>query len=130
MAKIPNTSIDLDINFDRNPLSGDVALRKDEEAIKRSIRNLILLRGNEKPFHPEINSGIQDMLFELIDPITVVEAKKRISDMIRNYEPRVASAVVDVADVIDRNEIRISIRFTIKNVQRVFSTTIALARLR
>jgi len=130
MAKIPNTSIDLDITFDRNPLSGDVAIRKDEEAIKRSIRNLFLLRGNEKPFHPEINSGIQDMLFELIDPITVVEAKKRISDMIRNYEPRVASAVVDVADVIDRNEIRISIRFTIKNVQRVFSTTIALARLR
>ena len=130
MAKIQNTSIDLDINFDRNPLSGDVALRKDEEAIKRSIRNLILLRRNEKPFHPEINSGIQDILFELIDPITVVEAKKRISDMRRNYEPRVTSAVVDVADVIDRNEIRISIRFTIKNVQRVFSTTIALTRLR
>ena len=130
MAKIQNTSIDLDINFDRNPLSGDVALRKDEEAIKRSIRNLILLRRNEKPFHPEINSGIQDILFELIDPITVVEAKKRISDMIRNYEPRVTSAVVDVADVIDKNEIRISIKFTIKNVQRVFSTTIALTRLR
>ena len=130
MAKIQNTSIDLDINFDRNPLSGDVALRKDEEAIKRSIRNLLLLRRNEKPFHPEIYSGIQDMLFELVDPLTVIEVKKRISDTIRNYEPRVNTAVVDVADVIDRNEIRITIHFTIKNVQRVFSTTVAVTRLR
>jgi phage baseplate assembly protein W len=130
MAKVENTSFDLDINFDRNPLSGDVAVRKDEEAIKRSLKNLILLKRNEKPFHPEVYSGIQDMLFELVDPLTVVEVKKRISDTIRNYEPRVNTAVVDVADVIDRNEIRITIRFTIKNVQRVFSTTVAVTRLR
>jgi phage baseplate assembly protein W len=130
MAKVENTSFDLDINFDRNPLSGDVAVRKDEEAIKRSLKNLILLKRNEKPFHPEVYSGIQDMLFELVDPLTVIEVKKRISDTIRNYEPRVNTAVVDVADVIDRNEIRITIRFTIKNVQRVFSTTVAVTRLR
>ena len=130
MAKIENTSIDLDINFDRNPLSGDVAMRRDEEAIKRSLKNLILLKRNEKPFHPEIYSGILDMLFELVDPLTVIEVKKRISDTIRNYEPRVNTAVVDVADVIDKNEIRITIHFTIKNVQRVFSTTVAVTRLR
>ena len=62
MAKVQNTSSDLDINFDRNPLSGDVAMRRDEEAIKRSLKNLILLKRNEKPFHPEIYSGILDML--------------------------------------------------------------------
>lgn len=130
MAKVQNTSLDLDINFDRNPLSGDVAVRRDEEAIKRSLKNLVLLKKNEKPFHPEIYSGIQDMLFELVDPLTVIEVKKRISDTIRNYEPRVNTAVVDVADVIDRNEIRITIHFTIKNVQRIFSTTVAVTRLR
>lgn len=130
MAKVQNTSSDLDINFDRNPLSGDVAMRRDEEAIKRSLKNLILLKRNEKPFHPEIYSGILDMLFELVDPLTVIEVKKRISDTIRNYEPRVNTAVVDVADVIDKNEIRITIHFTIKNVQRVFSTTVAVTRLR
>ena len=130
MAKVQNTSSDLDINFDRNPLSGDVAMRRDEEAIKRSLKNLILLKRNEKPFHPEIYSGILDMLVELVDPLTVIEVKKRISDTIRNYEPRVNTAVVDVADVIDKNEIRITIHFTIKNVQRVFSTTVAVTRLR
>ena len=130
MAKVKDTSADLDINFDRNPLSGDVAMRRDEEAIKRSLKNLILLKRNEKPFHPEIYSGIQDMLFELVDPVTVVEVKKRISDTIRNYEPRVGNAIVDLVDVIDRNEIRITIHFTIRNVQRVFSTTVAVKRLR
>jgi phage baseplate assembly protein W len=130
MLKSQNTSIDLDINFDRNPLSGDVALRRDEEAIKRSLRNLILYRRGEKPFHPEISSGVQDMLFELIEPIMVIELKKRISDVIRNYEKRVSDAIVDIVDVLDKNEIRITIHFTIRNVQRVFSTTIALQRLR
>jgi phage baseplate assembly protein W len=130
MLKSQNTSIDLDINFDRNPLSGDVALRRDEEAIKRSLRNLILYRRGEKPFHPEISSGVQDMLFELIEPIMVIELKKRISEVIRNYEKRVSNAIVDIVDVLDRNEIRITIHFTIRNVQRVFSTTIALQRLR
>jgi phage baseplate assembly protein W len=130
MLKSQNTSIDLDINFDRNPLSGDVALRRDEEAIKRSLRNLILYRRGEKPFHPEISSGVQDMLFELIEPIMVIELKKRISEVIRNYEKRVSDAIVDIVDVLDKNEIRITIHFTIRNVQRVFSTTIALQRLR
>ena len=130
MLKSQNTSIDLDINFDRNPLSGDVALRRDEEAIKRSLRNLILYRRGEKPFHPEISSGVQDMLFELIDPVMVIELKKRISEVIQNYEKRVSNAIVSIVDVLDRNEIRITIHFTIRNVQRVFSTTIALQRLR
>ena len=130
MLKSQNTSIDLDINFDRNLLSGDVALRRDEEAIKRSLRNLILYRRGEKPFHPEISSGVQDMLFELIEPVMVIELKKRISEVIRNYEKRVSDAIVDIVDVLDRNEIRITIHFTIRNVQRVFSTTIALQRLR
>lgn len=130
MAKTQNTSIDLDINFDRNPLSGDVALRRDEEAIKRSLRNLLLYRRGEKPFHPEISSGIQDLLFELVDPVMLIELKRRIGDTIQRYEPRVSNAIVDVVDVIDRNEIRITIHFTIKNVQKVFSTTVALQRLR
>jgi len=130
MAKIENTSIDLDINFDRNPLSGDVAVRKDEEAIKRSLRNLLLYRRGEKPFHPEISSGIQDLLFELVNPVMLIELKSRIGHTIQRYEPRVSNAIVDVVDVIDKNEIRITIHFTIRNVQRVFSTTVALQRLR
>jgi len=70
------------------------------------------------------------MLFELTDPVTVAEMRNRIGNMIKAYEPRVTSAAINVVDVIDKNEVRITIQFTIRNVQRVFSTTVALKRLR
>jgi phage baseplate assembly protein W len=130
MKKITDTYCDLDINFDRNPMSNDVALRKDEEAIKRALRNLILLRRNEKPFHPEIYSGVTDMLFELTDPVSVLELKTRISDIIKNYEPRVMNAIIDIKNNIDRNEVQVTIHFTLRNVQKVYSTTMVLERLR
>ena len=130
MAQDNSTSCDLDINFDRNLLSGDVVLRKNEEAIKRSLRNLLLLKRNEKPFQPEIYSGINDLLFELVDPIALMEMKSRIAEIIRNYEPRVENSVVEIVNNIDRNEVIITINFDIIKVHRVYSTTIALERTR
>ena len=130
MKRITDTYCDLDINFDRNPMSNDVAVRKDEEAIKRSLRNLILFKRHEKPFHPEISSGVTDMLFELVDPVTVLEIKARIAEMIKNYEPRVRDAIVDITDNIDRNEVKISIHFTIHNVQKVYTMAMIVERLR
>ena len=60
----------------------------------------------------------------------VIELKSRISNIITTYEPRVGSAIVDIVSVLDRNEIRITIHFTIRNVQTLFSTTVTLQRLR
>lgn len=122
--------VDIDINFDRNPFTGDVVVRKDEEAVKRSLRNLLLFKRGEKPFHPEISSGITDLLFEPVDPIMVMELKNRIGDIIRQYEPRIQEAAIDVVHVIDKGEIRVTIKFSLYNIQRVFTTTITLQRLR
>lgn len=130
MAKLTNTYCDLDINFDRNPMTNDVVVRKDEEAIKRSLRNLILFKRGEKPFHPEINSGVADLLFELADPIAIIELKTRISDMIRKYEPRVEQAMIDLVDNVERNEVRVTIHFTIRNTQKVYSMSMVLERIR
>jgi phage baseplate assembly protein W len=122
--------VDLDINFDRNPFTGDVVVRTEEEAVKRSLRNLLLYKRGEKPFHPEISSGLIDLLFEPVDPIMVMELRNRITHMIARYEPRIKEAEVDVAHVIDKNEIRVTIKFAMFNIQRVFSTTITLQRMR
>lgn len=130
MANITNNSLDLDINFDRNPLSGDVSVRKGEEAIKRALRNLVLLGANEKPFHPEIDSGIRNLLFELTDPVTIAEMKNRITEVIRRYEPRVAATIIDITDIIDRNEVRVAITFTIKNVPNIFTANVVMRRTR
>jgi len=130
MKKITNTYCDLDINFDRNPVSNDVVVRRDEEAIKRSLRNLILLRKNEKPFHPEIYSGVTDMLFELTDSVSIFELKSRVADIIKNHESRVQDIIVDLRNNIDRNEISLTIHFTIKNIQKVYTTTMLVKRTR
>jgi phage baseplate assembly protein W len=130
MKKITGTYCDLDINFDRNPVSNDVVTRRDEEAIKRSLRNLILLRKNEKPFHPEIYSGVTDMLFELSDSVSIFELKSRVADIIKNHESRVQDIIVDLRNNIDRNEINLTIHFTIKNIQKVYTTTMLVKRTR
>lgn len=125
-----NNYIDIDIGFNRNPVTGDVVVRKDIEAIKRSLRNLLLFKGHEKPFHPEINSGIHSMLFEFMDNITVSEMKNKLENMIVNYEPRINNAKIDVYMVDETNEIAIVILFTVHNSPTVNSTTIMLERLR
>lgn len=125
-----NNYIDIDIGFNRNPVTGDVVVRKDIEAIKRSLRNLVSLNSYEKPFHPEINSGIVEMLFELMDPITVAEMKRKLETTIINYEPRISKAIVNVYAVDETNEIAVVILFNVDNVPTVHSTTIMLERLR
>jgi phage baseplate assembly protein W len=122
--------LDLDINFDRNPITGDVAVRKDEEAVKRALRNLVLYSTNDKPFHPEISCGITDLLFDNPDPLTINSIKNKLKYIIEKYEPRVKTADVAIAHVVDTGTLRVNINFTITNVNKVFTTTVNLERLR
>jgi len=121
---------DLDLSFQANPVTKDVAAKEDAEAVKRAIRNLILLKRYEKPFHPEISSGVQDLLFENYNPVTYAVMKSQITDMIRRYEPRVENLEVTFNPSPDQNAITISILFTIINKQEIFETNIFLERTR
>ena len=78
---------DLDLLFTRKDTK-DVNILKDIAAVKRSVRNLVLMNHYEKPFHPEIGSGIREMLFENIDPITADVLSAKVSEVISTYEPR------------------------------------------
>ena len=68
---------DLDLFFGRKTSNNDISKITDVQAVKRSIRNLVLLNTYEKPFHPEISSGIRGMLFELMTPITAKPVASR-----------------------------------------------------
>lgn len=129
MAK-KNYFRDLDLNFQPNPITNDVAMKEDGEAVKRALRNLILLKRYEKPFHPEISSGVQDLLFENYNPVTYAVMKSNIDDMIRRYEPRVENLEVSFNPSPDENGITINILFTIINRQEIFDTSIFLERTR
>ena len=106
---------DLDLFFSRKQGSGDVNKVTDIEAVKRSVRNLVLTNFYEKPFHPEIGSGIRDMLFENMSPVTAVVLARKVEDVIENFEPRARLVGVRALPNLDRNEYEITIEFFVVN---------------
>jgi len=106
---------DLDLFFSRKQGSGDVNRITDVEAVKRSVRNLVLTNFYEKPFHPEIGSGVRDMLFENMSPLTAVVLAKKVEDVIENFEPRARLIGVRAQPNLDRNEYELTIEFFVVN---------------
>lgn len=125
-----NPFVDLDLNFLPNYIDGDVTVKLNEEAVKRSLRNLILLRRFEKPFHPEISSGIQDMLFENPSPVVYSVIQGQIEELIRKYEPRVNNLAVGFLVEPDKNSVTVNIKFTVANRPQLLETNILLERTR
>ena len=121
---------DLNLNFTKNPATKDVARLTDIEAVKRSVRNLILTNRFERPFHPEIGSSIRDLLFETITPLNAVLLEDRIEEVIVNFEPRVTLNQIIVQDEIDNNRYSVTISFYVNNTPEPVTITEFLQRLR
>ena len=108
-----NIYSDLDFRFIVNPNTGDLALKKDAEAIKQSIMNILLTGRGERPFNPEFGGNLRAYLFENFDAITQAAMENVIINSLRNYEPRVRVDNVVIDDLSYRNALNISIDFTI-----------------
>ena len=122
---------DLDLFFGKKSSNSDVQEITDFKAVKRSIRNLVLLNHYEKPFHPEIASGVRDMLFELMTPVTATILARKIEDVINNFEPRARLISVNALPNLDRNEYEVSIEFYVVNQPtELVDLTIMLERVR
>ena len=106
---------DLDLFFSKKQGSDDVNKVTDIEAVKRSVRNLVLTNFYEKPFHPEIGSGVRDMLFENMSPVTAVVLARKVEDVIENFEPRARLTSVRALPNLDRNEYEVTIEFFVVN---------------
>lgn len=106
---------DLSLNFNQNPVTKDITKVTDVEAIKRSVRNLISINHYEKPFHPEIGSGVRELLFENATPLTSLAINQAITDVIKNYEPRAQLNFVDVNAQLDNNAYDITVNFSVIN---------------
>ena len=107
---------DLNLNFNAHPVTGDVVTITDVNAIKRSIRNLLLTNHYDRPFHPEIGSNISQLLFENFGIITGTMLSKEIEDMINNYEPRAMVETVEAFPVPDTNTYDVRIYFYVENM--------------
>ena len=106
---------DLDLFFSSKQGSGDVNKVTGVESVKRSVRNLVLTNFYEKPFHPEIGSGVRDMLFENMSPVTAVVLARKVEDVIENFEPRARLIGVRALPNLDRNEYEVTIEFFVVN---------------
>ena len=106
---------DLDLFFAKKQGSDDISKITDVEAVKRSVRNLVLLNYYEKPFNPEIGSDVRDLLFENMSPLTSVVLARAIEDVIENFEPRVRLINVRAFPNLDRNDYEVTIEFFVVN---------------
>ncbi len=107
---------DLNLNFTANPITGDVTTVTDVNAVKRSVRNLLLTNHYDKPFHPEIGSNIPYLLFENHGPVTGNQISRAIEEMIGNFEPRARVETVECYPVPETNTYDVRIYFYVENL--------------
>lgn len=130
MANTTRIFKDLDLMFTAHPVTGDIARKYDENAIKQAVKNLILTKNYERPFHNEIGSQVSALLFENATPMTKALLKKTITDVINNFEPRVDLIDVGVQFLEDNNSVGIEILFKIKNTFTPLAVNLVLERTR
>ena len=120
----------MDLDFLPHPTTGDILRKTGPDAIKRSVRNLILTNYYEKPFRPGIGSNALKLLFENANPFSATFLKDAIMEVIRNYEPRVEMLDVTVDFDIDNNGYNVRMQYVILNRNEPVVTTIFLERIR
>lgn len=130
MARNTRTYKDLDFNFSRHPRTNDVSVKYDEEAIKQSIRSLILTKNYERPFRSELGCQVTSLLFEPASPLLTSMLEKSIRDVINNFEPRVILLDIKISYKEDNNYVVVYILFKIRNTLEQIPFNIILERTR
>jgi len=122
---------DINLNFSKHPITGDISKLTNVEAVKRSVRNLVNTNFYERPFHPEIGSDVRSILFEPVSPLIADVLKRYVEDVINNFEPRAELISVIVSPDIDRNAYGVTIEFYLVNSPSgLQSVNLFLERLR
>ena len=122
---------DLDLFFGKRTVGSDVNKVTDVQAVKRSVRNLVLLNTYDKPFHPEIAGGVREMLFEPMTPIIASIIARKVEDVIDNFEPRARLVGVRATPDLDRNAYELSVHFYVVNAPtELVDLSVMLERLR
>jgi|TARA_E500000318_G_C3564658_1_gene215126 phage baseplate assembly protein W len=121
---------DIDLNFTKNPITNDVNILRDSEAVRRSVRNIVLYNFLEKPFSPTFGGNVRGKLFENINSITALRIKGEIEKAIIDNEPRASLRGVKVSPDLDRNAFDVTIVFNVNNNPAPVKVEISLERIR
>ena len=133
---------DIDLDFGRNIVTNDVNTIEDVIAIKRSVKNLVQTNFYERLFHPELGCGVRQLLFENYSPLTSIYLRRKLEEVLVNYEPRISLTSIIINDDtfesmnpaigqdIDSNRLRVDIHFYIIGIALPQMVNVQLQRLR
>ena len=107
---------DINLSFKRHPVTNDVITIRDEDAIKRSVKNIIFTILGEKPFEPEFGSVVNDSLFELSTSLNEMRVADEIKQSLLNYEPRIDNIKIDVSIYPDSNDLNCTVQYDIVGI--------------
>lgn len=129
---IPNevTFRDLNITFNKHPVTGRLPLLENNEAVVRAVKNIVLTNHFERPYQPRFGANIRAKLFEHLDELTVHEIKRNIETSLSNFEPRVFVEDIRVIGDEERNGIDVTLVFRVVNQADPIQTTFFLERVR
>ncbi len=117
-------------NLAISPISKDLALIKDDEAVKQSIKNLVLTDPGERLMQPFIGGGIRALLFENITPAVLNLIENKVKSTIKTYEPRADIINVTASSKYDDNTVNVVVNFYIRNTNEPIKLDLILTRVR
>jgi phage baseplate assembly protein W len=120
---------DLDLKLTRHKIRKDIIPLRDDQAVKNSVKNLILTNFFERPFQPGVGANLRGLLFEPADAITELALEDNINRVLK-LEPRAEVIFVEVTNLEDRNAYRVTVKFNIKQFDQIAEVEIVLRRLR
>ena len=112
-TKISRSFKDISLSFTRHPVTNDITVLKNEDAIKKSVINLCRTSINERFFNPLIGTRIGQSLFEINDPDIAEFLERDIENTLNNYEPRIKVKSVNSESILDSNELNIKVEYDI-----------------
>ena len=121
---------DFNTSFAVHPVKKDISLKTDVDAVKQSVRNLILTDKGERLMQPNVGCKVRSLLFENISAQTILLVKTTITDTITQYEPRAIVENVKVSADPDNNNLNVSILFSLINNSNVEQLDLILERIR
>ena len=107
---------DINLSFKRHPVTNDLVAIKNEDAIKRSVKNIIFTILGEKPFFPEFGSFVTQSLFDLTTGYDSITLEDEIKNVLYRFEPRIDNVKIDISIYADSNEVNATVQYDIVGI--------------
>ena len=121
---------DIPMSFNVHPVTGNMKLVANAESVKQSVKKIVLTNFYERPYQPELGGNVLAQLFENMSPITEYNVTQNIRQALENNEPRAIVEDIITTPVEDQNTLRVTIKFSVRNIPEPIEVDVLLERIR